>query len=77
MNYAEAIKLLRLKMCLTQTEFGMLFDVNFGTVNRWESGKFNPTMRIKRQLVPYFEKYGIVIDYFVEDHIKENKEKVF
>lgn len=73
MKYSEAIKLLRLKMCLTQTEFGMLFNVNFGTVNRWESGKFNPTMRIKRLLMSYFEKYGIEIDFLTEDHVREKK----
>lgn len=67
MKYSEAIKLLRLKMCLTQTEFGMLFNVTFGTVNRWESGKYNPTMKIKRMLMPYFEKYGIEVEVAVTD----------
>mgnify|MGYP003828738193 CR=1 FL=1 len=56
MKYSEAIKLLRLKMCLTQIEFCLLFNVTFGTVNRWESGKFSPSMKIKRLLIPYFEK---------------------
>ena len=55
-KYSEAIKLLRLKMCLTQIEFCLLFNVTFGTVNRWESGKFSPSMKIKRLLIPYFEK---------------------
>ena len=42
MKYMDAIEILRLKMCLTQTEFGELLGVTFGTVNRWETGKFNP-----------------------------------
>jgi len=67
MKYYEAIKLLRLKMCLTQTEFGQLFNVTFGTVNRWESGKFNPKMKIKRLLIPYFEKYGIEVEVTAKD----------
>jgi DNA-binding transcriptional regulator YiaG len=67
MKYFDAIKLLRLKMCLTQTEFGMLFNVTFGTVNRWESGKYNPTMKNKRMLMPYFEKYGIEVEVTVTD----------
>ncbi len=62
MTYAEAIKKLRSKMILTQIEFATLLNVSFGTVNRWESGKYKPTTRIKRKLVPYFEKYGIDVE---------------
>ncbi len=62
MSYKDAIKKLRKKMLLTQEEFGQLFGVAFSTVNRWESGKFEPTMKIKRELAPYFEKYNIQIE---------------
>lgn len=62
MKYSEAIKKVRLKMCLTQSEFGALFGVTFGTVNRWEAGIFEPTMKIKRMLIPYFEKYNIEVE---------------
>ncbi|MDY4182886.1 MAG: helix-turn-helix transcriptional regulator [Candidatus Onthovivens sp.] len=62
MKYCDAIKKLRKKMLLTQTEFANLFEVSFGTVNRWESGKYRPTMKIKRKLQPYFEKYNIDVD---------------
>ena len=49
-------------MCLTQTEFGTLFGVTFGTVNRWEAGTHEPTMKIKRMLMPYLEKYKIEVE---------------
>ncbi len=62
MTYAEAIEKLRKKMLLTQTEFANLLGVSFGTVNRWESGKYEPTMKIKRKLAPYFEKYMIEVE---------------
>ena len=62
MTYAEAIEILRKKMLLTQTEFANLLGVSFGTVNRWESGKYEPTMKIKRKLAPYFEKYMIEVE---------------
>lgn len=62
MKYSEAIKKLRLKMCLTQTEFGELFGVTFGTVNRWESDTYEPTMKIKRLMMPYLEKYNIEVE---------------
>mgnify|MGYP002515717706 FL=1 len=62
MTYPEAIKKLRSKLILTQTEFGELLGVSFATVNRWEGGKFKPTIKLKRKLAPYFEKYGIEVD---------------
>ena len=62
MTYADAIKKLRLKLMLTQTEFADLIGVSFGTVNRWESGKYAPTMKIKRKLDPYFKKYCIEVE---------------
>ena len=48
-------------MILTQTEFAALFNVTFGTVNRWESGKYEPTIKVKRKIQPYLEKYGIEV----------------
>lgn len=62
MKYFEAIKKLRKKMILTQTEFAEMFKVSFGTVNRWESGKYQPTIKTKRKLQPFFDKYNINVD---------------
>lgn len=61
MKYNEAIKKLMLTMCLTQTKFGAKFGVSFGTVNRWEAGTHEPTMKIKRQLKKHFEKEKIIV----------------
>lgn len=62
MMYSEAIKNLRKKMILTQIEFAKMLGVSFGTVNRWESGKYEPTTKLKRKLQPYFEKYKIKLE---------------
>lgn len=62
MTYSEAIKKLRRKMILTQTELAHLLNVSFGTVNRWESGKFEPTIKVKRKLQPLFDKYEIKLE---------------
>lgn len=62
MTYSKAIKKLRNKLILTQTEFGKLLGVSFATINRWEGGKFKPTIKLRRKLAPYFEKYGIEVD---------------
>lgn len=62
MTYSDAIKKLRSKLILSQTEFGKLFGVSFATVNRWETGRFKPTIKSKRKLARYFEKYKIEAD---------------
>ena len=62
MKYAVAIKKLRKKLLLTQNEFAELLGVKLVTVSRWESGKFEPTMRVKRQLRELFEKNNIEIE---------------
>lgn len=62
MTYAEAVKKLRGKMILTQMEFAEMLQVSFGAVNRWESGKYKPTIKTKRKLAPLFEEYGIKVE---------------
>lgn len=62
MVYSEAIKTLRKKLILSQTEFAKLLGVFYATVNRWESGHFEPTIKSKRKLASYFKKYKIEIE---------------
>ena len=61
MTYAEAIKKLRSKMLLTQMEFAQFLGVSFASINRWETGRFEPTMKIKRKLAPSFNDHGIEV----------------
>lgn len=62
MTYAKAIKELRKKMILTQTEFADLLGVSFQSINRWEKGKHEPTIKLKRLLAEYFQTHGIEVD---------------
>lgn len=62
MAYKDAIKMLRAKMIITQTELADLLGVRFGTVNRWEAGAYEPTIKSKRKLDPLFKKYGIEVE---------------
>ena len=50
MDYKRAIKKTREKMFLTQEEFGKLVGVSFETVNRWENGKHEPSLKAKRKI---------------------------
>ena len=62
MNYAELTKKLRSKLILTQAEFGALLGVSFTTVCRWETGKYEPTMKQKRRLVELCKEHNIEIE---------------
>lgn len=62
MTYSDGVKTLRKKMLLTQTELAKKLGVAFATVNRWENGEHQPTMKIKRKLAPLFKKHGIMVD---------------
>ncbi|MDY0278621.1 MAG: helix-turn-helix transcriptional regulator [Acholeplasma sp.] len=59
MTYAQRIKKLREVMLITQKELSVLLSVSFVTVNRWENGKFEPTMKEKRKLAQLFKENGI------------------
>lgn len=51
MDYSILIKKLRTKLILSQEEFAKLLGVSFSTVNRWENGKHEPTIKVKRRIV--------------------------
>lgn len=62
MTYAEAVKILRKKMLLTQMELAEKLGVAFISINRWEKGHCEPTMKAKRMLAPLFKQYGIKVE---------------
>lgn len=50
---------LRNKLILSQEDFAKLLDVSFASVNRWERGHHEPTIKVKRKIVELCEKQGI------------------
>ena len=60
MKWAESIKELRNKMLLTQEELAKKLDVSFASVNWWENGEHEPTMKVKRELMKLMKKYKVV-----------------
>ena len=62
MTYKVAVKKLRLKMLLTQEKNVKLSDVSFATINRLKTGKYDLTIKARRKLQSYFEKYNIEVD---------------
>ena len=59
MSYSDNIKKLREKLILTQKEFAELIGVSYVTVCRWETGKFEPTIKMRRKIVELLIKYNI------------------
>jgi len=55
MDYSNLIRKLREKLILSQTELAALLKVSFSSVNRWENGKHEPTIKIKRRIVELCE----------------------
>ena len=51
MEYQKIIKNLRTKLVLSQQEFAELLGVSFTSVNRWENGKHEPTIKLKRKII--------------------------
>ena len=60
-NYPLAIKELRSKMMLSQKEMAQLLGVSFASINRWENGVHEPTIKMKRKLRSLFKEYNIKI----------------
>lgn len=46
-------------MLVTQTELAELLEVSFQTVNRWETGKHEPTIKAKRKIKVLLEQNNI------------------
>ena len=58
MERSKEIKQLREYLCLSQTEFAQLLGVSFVSVNRWENGRFEPTIKAKRKIKILIERYN-------------------
>lgn len=62
MNYRKLVKELRLKLILTQQEFAEVLGVSFASINRWESGRHEPTTKVKRRIVELCKQYQIKME---------------
>lgn len=60
-DYSKVIKELRNVMTLSQTEFAQVLGVSFASVNRWETGKHEPTIKIKRKIKALMREYNIKV----------------
>lgn len=61
-NYAQKIKEYRERKFLKQDELAKLLGVSKTSVTRWETGKFEPTMEIKKKLYQLFIDAGMQVN---------------
>ena len=59
-DYAFFIKELRKRMLAFQEELAEVLGVSFASVNRWENGLHEPTIKVKRKLRELFVKYEMM-----------------
>lgn len=61
-DYQKAVKELRDKLILTQSELANLLGVSFASINRWERGQNKPTTASKRKIVELCNEHKIEIE---------------
>ena len=62
MNWQNIIRTIRVKLFITQTELADMIGVSFASVNRWEQGHHEPTMKAKRKLAAICRENNIVME---------------
>ncbi len=61
-DFAKKIKEYRMIKLLTQDELAKILGVGFASISRWENGKFEPTMKVKKKLRQMFIDAGMNIE---------------
>ena len=64
MDYRKLVKELREKLIITQVELAELLGVSYASINRWETGKHEPTTKVKRIIVELCKKNNIDIEKY-------------
>ena len=61
-NYSIKIKEYRERKFLTQEELAKILGVSKMSITRWETGKFEPTMQVKKKLYQLFVEAGMQVN---------------
>lgn len=59
MNWPKILKTIRGRLFLTQTEMAERIGVSFASVNRWEQGYHEPTMKAKKKIAVICDELNI------------------
>lgn len=61
-DYPTLVKKLRDKLIISQEELAKLLEVSFATINRWENGHTELTIKAKRKLFELCKENGIEVE---------------
>ncbi|MCB9196574.1 MAG: helix-turn-helix transcriptional regulator [Flavobacteriales bacterium] len=53
---------MREKLIITQEELAGLLGVSYASINRWETGKHEPTTKVKRKIVGLCKENNIDVE---------------
>ena len=71
MSFAEAVKNIRKKCLLSQSDFAEELHVSFTTINRWEKGKVVPKLRSLKRLEAFCLEHDVPFD--AQSYIADNE----
>ena len=58
-DYQKLVMELRNKLVISQTELADMLGVSFASVNRWEKGHYEPTIKVKRKIIELCKENGV------------------
>ncbi len=58
MSFAEELRNFRIENLMSQEKLAQYLGVSFGTVNRWESGKTLPSLKIMDRILNFCGEQG-------------------
>lgn len=61
-DFKELIKKLRNKLIISQEELAKMLEVSFASVNRYENGHNEPTIKVKRKIIELCKENGIEVE---------------
>ena len=61
-NYQDLIKKLRNKLIISQEELAKLLEISFASVNRYENGHNEPTIKVKRRIIELCKENEIEVN---------------
>ncbi len=69
-DYRKMVISLRDKLVLSQEEMAKKLGVSFASVNRWETGRNQPTIKAKRKIIDLCKKNGVQL--YEKEDVKED-----
>ena len=71
MKWSKLLKDLRSKLILSQKEMAELLGISFASLNRYENGHHEPTIKVKRRIKELCNQYDMDFDAYMIGDIND------